>query len=166
MKFLLLSLIITLASCTKNSKKKKQIQPKSDNIQNSISNQVEIKAIKTVLIKQQECWNNGDLEGFMEGYWKSEKLIFTSLTHQPAYGWKNTLTRYKESYPDVSSMGEFRFEILDVEISSSTTANLYGKWEIIRMKDNPKGLFWLNLEKFNKKWLITKDSTISYDEYF
>jgi hypothetical protein len=123
----------------------------------------EIDAIKKMLTTQQECWNNGDIDGFMQGYWQSEELIFTSLNHKPACGWKNTLKRYKESYPDRHSMGEFRFEILDLELTSKTTADLYGKWELIRMKDHPNGLFWLDLERFDENWLITKDSTISFE---
>ena len=123
----------------------------------------EIDAIKEMLTIQQECWNNGDLDGFMKGYWNSEKLIFTSATHKPAYGWENTLERYKSSYPTKASMGEFRFEILDVRLTSTTTSNLFGKWELIREKDHPNGLFYLDLEKFDENWLITKDSTISFE---
>ena len=122
----------------------------------------EIDAIKKMLTTQQECWNNGDIDGFMEGYWNSEELIFTSATHKPAYGWDNTLERYKNSYPTKESMGEFRFEILDVRLTSTTTSNLFGKWELIREKDHPNGLFYLDLEKFDENWLITKDSTVSF----
>ena len=114
MRFLILSLFIILTSCIDNPKEITQAKSELDNKQDSILNQLEIKSIRTVLIKQQECWNNGDLEGFMKGYWNSDKLIFTSLNHKPAYGWDNTLKRYKESYPDVSSMGEFKFQILDI----------------------------------------------------
>jgi len=32
-------------------------------------NPEEIIAIKNVLITQQKCWNNGDIDGFMVGYW-------------------------------------------------------------------------------------------------
>ena len=123
----------------------------------------EIDAIKNILSSQKECWNNGDIDGFMQGYWNSEKLIFTSLSHKPAYGWKNTLERYKNSYPTKSSMGELRFEILDLKLISKTTATLKGKWELIREKDHPNGLFWLDIEKFDRNWLITKDSTISFE---
>ena len=123
----------------------------------------EIESIKKMLYTQQECWNNGDIYGFMEGYWNSEELIFTSAEHMPAYGWQNTLERYKNSYPTKSSMGEFRFEILDLELTSKTTADLYEKWELIRMKDHPNGLFYVDLEKFDENWLITKDSTISFE---
>ena len=127
-----------------------------------IEEMTEIGAINEMLTTQQECWNNGDIDGFMKGYWQSEKLIFTSAKHKPTYGWENTLERYRESYPDRYSMGEFKFEILDLKLTSKTTANLHGKWELIRMRDHPNGLFWLNLEKFDKNWLITKDSTVSF----
>ena len=123
----------------------------------------EINTIKKILSSQQECWNNGDIDGFMQGYWNSEKLVFTSLNHKPAYGWKNTLERYKNSYPTKSSMGDLRFEILNLKLISKTTATLKGKWELIRQKDHPNGLFWLDIEKFDNNWLITKDSTVSFD---
>jgi len=123
----------------------------------------EINSIKKILASQQECWNNGDIDGFMQGYWQSEELIFTSLNHKPAYGWDNTLQRYKNSYPTKSSMGEFNFEILDLKLISKTTATLKGKWELIREKDHPNGLFWLDIERFDESWLITKDSTISFE---
>ena len=126
----------------------------------------EINAIKKLLTAQQACWNNGDIDGFMEGYWNSEELIFTSATHMSVYGWENTLKRYKSSYPTKSSMGVFKFDILDLKLDSEKTAILKGKWELIREKDHPNGLFWLNLEKIDENWLITKDSTISFDKYF
>ena len=123
----------------------------------------EINTIKKILSSQQECWNNGDIDGFMQGYWNSEKLVFTSLNHKPAYGWKNTLERYKNSYPTRSSMGELGFEILDLKLISEKNASLKGKWKLIRENDQPNGLFWLDIEKFDNNWLITKDSTVSFE---
>lgn len=124
---------------------------------------VEIMAIKKVIDRQQVCWNNGDIDGFMKGYWNSKKLIFTSLKHKPAYGWNNTLERYRNSYPTRESMGKVNFEILNLKLTSNSTSTMKGKWELIRENDNPSGLFWLDINKFEKEWLITKDSTISFD---
>jgi hypothetical protein len=123
----------------------------------------ELLAIETMLNTQRECWNNGDIDGFMEGYWNSEKLIFTSLNHEPAFGWKNTLKKYKSSYPTKESMGILKFEFLDLKLILKNTASLKGKWELIRENDNPNGLFWLDLQKFDENWLIIKDSTISFE---
>ena len=60
-------------------------------------------------------------------------------------------------------MGNFNFEILELKLILDKSARLKGKWELIRKDDNPNGLFWLDLKKFDKKWLITKDSTISFE---
>ena len=92
-----------------------------------------------------------------------EELIFTSLNHKPTYGWKNTLERYRNSYPNKESMGEFKFEILDLKLTSISTSTVKGKWELIRENDNPNGLFWLAIDKIDANWLITKDSTISFE---
>lgn len=124
---------------------------------------LQIDAIKKILASQQECWNKGDIDGFMQGYWNSEDLIFTSTSHEPAYGWQATFERYKNSYPTKSSMGELKFEILNTHLTSEKKAKLKGKWKLLRKDDHPNGLFWLELEKINENWLITKDSTLSFE---
>ena len=154
MKQLFTLFLLILLSCSMNNTKTIETLKQDPN---------KIDAIKKMLTTQQECWNNGDIDGFMEGYWNSEELIFTSATHKPVYGWQNTLERYKSSYPTKESMGELRFEILDLKLISKTTATLKGKWGLIREKDHPNGLFWLDIEKFDNDWLITKDSTISFE---
>lgn len=128
----------------------------------SMNKNSDIDNIRKVLYNQQKCWNNGDIDGFMEGYWNSEELIFTSLNHQPTYGWQATLDRYKSSYPTKEIMGELKFEIYDIELTSEKTAILNGKWELIRTNDYPQGKFSLNLQRFENNWLIVKDSTTSF----
>jgi len=125
----------------------------------SKDNANEIDAIKQILTTQQICWNNGDIDGFMLGYWNSEKFKFSSENHGTTYGWKNTLERYKESYPTKENMGEFSFEILDVKLTSDTTAVLDGEWELVRKNDNPKGSFILIFQKIENNWLIISDYT-------
>ena len=122
------------------------------------SNIIEIDAIKKVLATQQICWNNGDIDGFMLGYWNSNKFKF-SWVNGIEYGWKNALEKYKISYPTKESMGELSFEILDVKLTSDTTAFLDGEWELIRKNDNPKGSFILKFQKIENSWLIIRDYT-------
>ncbi len=149
---IILSFLLLLSCNTKNESK---------NNDNNMQNIEEIQAIKQMLRAQQDYWNNGDIDGFMKSYWNSQELIFTSLNHKPTYGWNNTLERYKESYPTKESMGELKFKIINLEIISKNTAVLKGEWELIRKKDHPLGIFWIELRKFEEDWLITKDSTIS-----
>ena len=44
-------------------------------------------AIRKVLDDQAAAWNKGDLEAFMAGYWKSDKLSFFSGNAKTA-GWQ------------------------------------------------------------------------------
>ena len=152
MKYLLILTLFIMNSCGDKKQQKEDVS----------QNPTEIKAIKEILNAQKECWNNGDIDGFMLGYWNSKKFEF-SWVNGTEYGWENALEKYKISYPTKESMGEFRFEILDLQLISKTTATLKGKWELIREKDHPNGLFWLDIEKFDRNWLITKDSTISFE---
>ena len=55
-------------------------------------------AVVKVLTDQSAAWNNGDIEGFMQGYWKSDSLLFIGKS-APVHGWQATLDRYKKSYP-------------------------------------------------------------------
>jgi len=142
-KLLLIALILFVLSCSKN-------------------NANDIDAIKQILTIQQICWNNGDIDGFMLGEGKEEKFKFS--WHGIEYGWKNALEKYKISYPTKESMGEFSFEILDVKLTSDTTAVLDGEWELIRKNDNPKGSFTYIFKKIENNWLIISDYTT--DEYY
>ena len=97
-----------------------------------IDEEAEIASIKAVLFHQQENWNNGNIRGFMDGYWKSEQLMFKSANHKTSYGWEAVYKRYKESYPDKESMGILKFTIKDVTLVNSISANLHGDWELER----------------------------------
>ena len=129
----------------------------------SKDNATDIDAIKQVLTTQQICWNNGDIDGFMLGYWNSKKFEF-SWVNGTEYGWENALEKYKISYPTKESMGEFNFEILDVKLTSDTTAVLDGEWELIRKNDNPKGSFTYIFKKIENNCLIISD--YSTNEYY
>ncbi|MES2838407.1 MAG: nuclear transport factor 2 family protein [Bacteroidota bacterium] len=113
--------------------------------------------IQKVLLEQQNNWNKGDVEQFMQGYWNSDSLVFIGkkgLTH----GWNNTLNNYKKSYPDAKTMGKLFFTILKTEITSAETAFVIGKWELER--ENPvSGHFLLQFKKINGSWKIVADHT-------
>ena len=53
------------------------------------------KQIISILKIQDEAWNNGDINGFMETYWKHDSLMFIGKSGV-TYGWQNTLNNYKK----------------------------------------------------------------------
>ena len=114
------------------------------------------RAIREVLAQQQECWNAGDLECFMEGYWKSEDLVFIG-SKGLTYGWQKTLDNYKKSYPDKSAMGELTFDLIILEPLSEDFWSVIGKWSLKRKSDNPNGHFSLIFRRLGNEWVIVSD---------
>jgi len=64
--------------------------------QKKVSQKDSLDIVKT-LFKQQADWNSGDIDAFMEGYFKSDELVFSGSSG-PIYGWEATRDRYKKSY--------------------------------------------------------------------
>lgn len=115
------------------------------------------KEILNALENQRIAWNDGNIEKYMEGYWKSDSLRFIGKSGI-TYGWKATLERYKKSYPDKDAMGLLKFQVLSLEFLSPNTAFMIGKWDLKRKGDkNVGGYFTLIWEKIGRVWLITTD---------
>ncbi len=113
-------------------------------------------AILKVLSVQNQAWNRGDLDAFMQGYWKSDSLLFVGKSG-PKYGWQTTLDNYKKGYPDKAAMGQLTFDILKVQLLDKTNAFVLGGWRLKREKDAPGGYFTLWFRKFNGEWKIVAD---------
>ncbi|NRD71726.1 DUF4440 domain-containing protein [Shewanella sp. VB17] len=114
--------------------------------------------ITQVLMDQQDAWNSGDLDGYMQGYWNSEKMGFVS-GDKLRYGWKETLAAYKKNYPDKASLGTLQFTIKEIRMLSNDAGMVIGRWQLTRTKDQPSGIFTLLVEKFDGRWVITHDHT-------
>ncbi len=114
--------------------------------------------IRKVMDDQAAAWNRGDIDGFMDGYWRSEKLTFISGT-DVTRGWQPTLERYKKSYDSRAKMGTLTFSDLEFTILSKDAAVVLGSWSLAREKDNPHGKFTLTFRKFKEGWRIIMDHT-------
>lgn len=114
--------------------------------------------IRRVMNIQTAAWNRGDIEGFMDGYWKSENLVFVSGANITK-GWQPTLDRYKKSYDSRAKMGALTFSDLEVEVLSKDSAVVLGSWSLQRAGDNPHGKFTLVFRRFKTGWKIVHDHT-------
>ena len=121
------------------------------------ANDREAAAIRKVMQEQAEAWNRGDIEGFMRGYWNSDKLVFVS--NNVTRGWQPTLERYKKSYNTREKMGTLTFSDLEITVLSNDAAVVLGSWALQRANDNPKGKFTLIFRKFKDGWRIVHDHT-------
>ena len=115
-------------------------------------------AIIDILNKQEKDWNRGDIDEFMKGYLKSDKLVFSGSSG-PIYGWKATLDRYKKTYSDKEKMGKLKFEILNIIALSPKVIQLQGKFNLTRSIGDAFGYFTLNWIKVKNRWYIISDHT-------
>ena len=116
------------------------------------------KDILKVMTTQQIAWNNGDIDGFMKGYWKNDSLLFIG-SKGPTYGWQKTLDNYKKSYPNKEKMGILEFSDIKVKMLGKNYAYVFGKWKLVRTNDSPNGIYTLIFQKFKDGWKIISDHT-------
>ncbi len=115
-------------------------------------------SIRIVLQTQQRAWNAGDIDQFMESYWNSEDLTFSSggkLTRT----WRGTLENYKERYPSRSDMGKLSFLNLEVTPLGVEAALVLGEWQLRRASENLGGNFTLVFRRLSDTWVIVHDHT-------
>ncbi len=129
---------------------------KTDKQETTISGNNETE-IREVLDRQVAAWNEGDLDKFMETYWKSDSLQF--IGSQITSGWQATLDGYKLRYPNLAMIGKTRFEILRILPISSYASLVTGKFFLTRESGDIKGIFTVVLKKINGKWVVIYDHT-------
>ena len=113
-------------------------------------------SIRKIMADQEKAWNNGDLKGFMSGYWKSDSLMFIG-SKGPTYGWAQTLANYEKSYPDRDAMGTLTFDIIRIDVLNRKTAFVIGKWSLQRKAGDLSGHYTLLWKRIKGKWLIVAD---------
>jgi hypothetical protein len=118
--------------------------------------------VKTTILSQMQaqetCWNQGDLECFMQHYWKSDSLEFIGKSGLNL-GWKTTLDNYKNSYKNPDEMGTLSFDYLKTKLIDNNTFHVIGKWQLQREKigDVLEGHFSVLWQKKNNQWVIISD---------
>ncbi len=105
---------------------------------------------------QEECWNNGNIECFMQTYWKSDSLKFIGKSGLQM-GWDRTLNNYKKSYSSKELMGKLRFDIKTIEFLGDQSAIMIGNWNLFRKSDTLSGYSTIIWKKINGEWVITVD---------
>lgn len=144
--FLLFALCAILSSCTSTNKLTKQYD---DNAK---------AAVRQVMAEQAVCWSKGDLECYMQGYLKSDSLLFVG-SRGLTYGWQQTLDNYRKGYPDASAMGKLTFDLKEMRKLSPETMLVVGKWHLQReaAKGDLEGHFSVVFKLFSDGWKIVAD---------
>tara|TARA_B100000902_G_scaffold275752_1_gene261528 strand:+ start:284 stop:730 length:447 start_codon:yes stop_codon:yes gene_type:complete len=124
----------------------------------SILSESDKNEIILVLKQQEKFWNKGDIDGFMQGYVKSDYLVFNGSSG-PFYGWDSVKDRYIKTYPSKEKMGTLNFKIHNISLITSSVAQLIGQFFLFYPKSQVSGHFTLVLIKSKGEWLILSDHT-------
>lgn len=112
--------------------------------------------INEIMQKEAEAWNRGDLEGFMEGYWHNDSLVFIG-SRGLTYGYDNVLKNYKKSYPDRAAMGTLQLKNELFRSLGPRSHWVAGRWTLFRERDTIGGYYTLVWRKIDGKWVIISD---------
>lgn len=128
--------------------------------------------IRAVLDSQVQAWNRGDLDGFMQGYWKSDDLVL-STPQGETRGWRTLRDRYRRRYGSPRAgdrsasagdagmtLGRLRFEDLVISRQGEDAAQAAGRYRLERDGQNQSGRFFLHLRLIGGRWVIVRDRTV------
>lgn len=112
--------------------------------------------IRSILNRQTQDWNRGDIQSFMHGYWENDSLMFIGK-NGVTYGYQTTLNNYKKNYPDTTAMGKLQFQILQVKPQGEGYYFVLGKWMLKRSIGDLSGHYTLIFRKIKGEWVIISD---------
>jgi len=114
--------------------------------------------IQSVLSAQQDAWNRGDIDAFMNGYAQSASTVFVS-EDEVRRGWETVRDRYRIRYSDRAKMGTLSFSNIEVTMLSPDAAIVLGRWRLKRANDEPHGRFTIIFKRLPEGWRIVHDHT-------
>ena len=114
--------------------------------------------IQSLLTAQQDAWNRGDIDAFMNGYARSAPTAFIS-EDEVRRGWETVRDRYRVKYSDRAKMGTLSFSDTEVTMLSPDAAVVLGRWRLKRANDEPHGRFTLIFKRLPEGWRIVHDHT-------
>jgi hypothetical protein len=113
--------------------------------------------VRSVLQAQVQAWNQDNMDGFLEGYEKSETLSFAS-SDGITRGFNSMSERFKIRY-EASNMGQLAFEDLEIHPLSSDAAWVLGRYVLTDRPKPSTGVFTVLLVRGEEGFKIVHDHT-------
>ena len=115
-------------------------------------------AIRSVLDKQVEDWNHGDIPAFVQSYAENCAFVGKSVVE----GRAGVEERYRRAYPTPAAMGHLTFTELKIKKIDARVAVVTGAFHLQRSETDggeKSGIFSLVVERQGKVWRIVLDHT-------
>ncbi len=106
---------------------------------------------------QVAAWNEGNLDAFMETYWKSDKLKFVS-GNKVTQGWSATQKKYRERHGDNDGdLGRLSLDKTDFVQITDDVGVVTGRFNLVKDGASSAGAFSLVMKRVDGMWRIAHD---------
>lgn len=102
------------------------------------------------------AWNRGDIDGYLAGYWHSDKVRWVS-EGTVRYGFEAIAFAYKSRFDTPDKMGTLEVAKLEIQNLSGRDALVFGAWMQTTDSARHQGIFTVHVKKIDGRWLIVSD---------
>ena len=118
--------------------------------------------IQALIFGVNERWNSHDIDGFMEGAWKSKDFVMV-VDAQEIRGWTEALAAYHRGYSDPSTMGTVVCERLETQLITPEVALAVMRWTLYLKGGKVLGTSTMVLRKFTEGWKVVSDHSTTLE---
>jgi ketosteroid isomerase-like protein len=102
------------------------------------------------------AWNLGDIEGYLAGYWDSERTRWASGA-TVVRGKKAIAAAFRSRFPTPQHMGKIEVTDLEIEVLTGTDALVFGHLVHTVGDAVRKGVFTVHVRKVGGDWFVISD---------
>lgn len=102
------------------------------------------------------AWNRGDIDGYLAGYWHSDKVRWVS-EGTVRYGFEVIAAAYKARFDSSDNMGKLEVANLEIQLLGESDALVFGAWKQATPTARHHGVFTVHVKKIDGEWLIVSD---------
>jgi len=117
----------------------------------------ETAAIEAVMNAQADAWSRGDLDGYLDYFWRDPRLYYASV-NTVVRGWDALRESYARRYGEGAQLGHLQFSNVEIELLGEDAAKVSGRFEVTNAAYPATGTYLIVLRKFTDVgWKVVSD---------
>jgi ketosteroid isomerase-like protein len=118
--------------------------------------------IQALIYRMVDCWNAHDLEGYMDGAWKSKDFLLV-VDALEIRGWAEAMAAYQRGYADRNMMGNLVCERVETQLISNDTGLVVTRWTLYLKGGKVLGTSTMVARRFTEGWKFISDHSTTLE---